>query len=57
MGVSQKQAQDAEKEVARLSGQVSTLEISLAKTSVSPKTKRDARSTRSSMAAKPKKPK
>lgn len=53
---SQKQWQQAEKEVARLSGQVSALEISLARASVSPKTKRTSRSARSLKAAKAKKP-
>lgn len=51
---SQKQRQIAEKEVARLSGQVSVLETSLAKASVSPKAKRAPRSAKSSKAAKAK---
>lgn len=42
---SQRQLQKAEKEVARLSGQVSALETSLAKTSPSSKAKRIPRST------------
>lgn len=51
---SQKQSQHAEKEVARLLGQVSALETSLAKASASPKTKRAPRSIKSSKAAKAK---
>jgi len=53
----QKQSLIAEKEVARLSGQVSALESSLAKTSVVRKTKRTLRSAGSSKVAKAKKPK
>lgn len=49
-----KQSQHAEKEVARLLGQVSALETSLAKASASPKTKRPPRSVKSSKAAKAK---
>ena len=51
---SQRQLQKAEKEVARLSGQVSALETSLAKTSPSSKAKRVPRSVKSSKAAKAK---
>ena len=51
---SQKQSQHAEKEVARLLGQVSALETSLAKASASPKTKRAPRLVKSSKAAKTK---
>lgn len=51
---SQNQLQQAEKDVARLSGQVLALEISLAKASASPKTKRAPRSVKSSKAAKAK---
>lgn len=53
---SQKQWQQAEKEVARLSGQVSALEISLARASVNPRTKRTSRSAGSLKANKAKKP-
>jgi chromosome segregation ATPase len=49
---SQQQSQKAEKEVARLLGQVSALETSLAKATVSLKTKRAPRSAKSSKAAK-----
>jgi len=48
---SQKQSQRAEKEVARLSGQVSALETSLAKASSVRKTKRTPRSVRPSKSA------
>ena len=49
---SQKQSQQAEKEVSRLLGQVSALETSLAKASASPTTKRAPGSVKSSKAAK-----
>ena len=51
---SDRQLRQAEKEVARLSGQVSALEISLTKISVSSKTKRTPRSAKFSKAAKAK---
>ena len=54
---SQKQVQNAEKEVARLLGQVSALETSLAKPTPSPKAKRVPGSVRTSKAVKAKKPK
>lgn len=50
----QKQSQKAEKEVARLSGQVTALETSLAKASAHPKKKRTPLSAKSSKAAKAK---
>ncbi|MBD8900364.1 DNA-binding protein [Rhodanobacter sp. DHG33] len=50
-----KQLQKAEKEVARLSGQISVLETSLAKTTASTKVKRTPRSARPPGAAKTKK--
>lgn len=52
---SHRQLQKAEKEVARLSGQVSALETSLAKASLSSKTKRIPRSAGTSKAVKAKK--
>lgn len=54
---SQKQSQQAEKEVARLSGQVAALETSLAKASLISKTKRTSRSPGASKSARTKKPK
>lgn len=54
---SQKQLQQAEKDVARLSGQVLALETSLAKASTSRKAKRIPRSTGSQKADKTNKPK
>lgn len=50
----QKQWQNAEKEVARLSGHIAALETSLAKASARPKAKRGSRSARSSKTAKAK---
>lgn len=49
-----KQWQNAEKEVARLSGHVTALETSLAKASAGPKAKRTPRPARSSKTAKAK---
>ena len=54
---SRKQSQHAEKEVARLLGQVAVLETSLAKASTVRKTKRTPRSAGSSKVAQTKKPK
>lgn len=54
---SHQQLQKAEKEVARLSRQVSALETSLAKASDSPKARRMPQSVRSLKAVKTKKPK
>ncbi|WP_082583012.1 DNA-binding protein [Frateuria sp. Soil773] len=55
--VSHRQLQEAEREVARLSGQVVALETSLAKVSTVRTTKRSLRSAASSKAAKARKPK
>jgi hypothetical protein len=54
---SQKQSQQAEKEVARLLGQVAALETSLAKASAIRKTKRAPRSSGAPQVTQPKKTK